>query len=226
MRLAALISGGKDSMLALHLAAEHHDIVCLATAMPDNPDSYMFHTPNLHLVDAIARCLEKPIFKIPVSGEEEKEVEELRRGIECLKVDGLVIGGMQSEYQRGRFAAICEKLGLEMVAPLWGKDAEWIMEKVAESFDAIFVKVAAYGLDEKWLGRKIDERAIVDLKELNRKYGIHVAGEGGEFETLVLDAPLYRKQIAVRDAKSRWFGDSGVYVIDKFDIVEKVTGKM
>ncbi len=221
MRLAALISGGKDSMLALHLAAERHDVVCLVTAMPDNPDSYMFHTPNLHIVDAIARCLEMPLLKIPVSGEEEREVEELREGIECLKVDGLVIGGMQSEYQRKRFADICEKLGLEMVAPLWGKDAEWIMEKVAESFDAIFVKVAAYGLDERWLGRKIDGKAIVDLKELNRKYGIHVAGEGGEFETLVLDAPLYRRKIAVKDATPTWFGDSGVYVIDEFEIVDK-----
>ena len=221
MKLAALISGGKDSMLALHLAAEQHDIVCLVTAMPDNPDSYMFHTPNLHLVDAIARCLEKPLFKIPVSGEEEREVEELREGIECLNVDGLVIGGMQSEYQRRRFAAICEKLGLEMVAPLWGKDAEWIMKKVAENFDAIFVKVAAYGLDEKWLGRRIDSRAVEELMELNRKFGIHLAGEGGEFETLVLDAPLFRKRIDVVEASVEWRRDSGVYSIQEYRLVQK-----
>jgi predicted ATP pyrophosphatase (TIGR00289 family) len=222
MKLAALISGGKDSMLALHMAAERHDIACLVTAVPDNVDSYMFHTPNLHIVDAIAKCLGKPLLKIPVSGEEEKEVEELREGIECLSIDGLVIGGMESEYQRKRFAAICERLGLEMVAPLWGKEAEWIMKKVAESFDAIFVKVAAYGLDEKWLGRKIDEKAIEELKELNRKYGIHVAGEGGEFETLVLDAPLYKKRIVVKGSIPKWFGDSGVYVIEEFNIVDKI----
>lgn len=221
MKLAALISGGKDSMLALHIAAEEHDVVCLVTAMPDNPESYMFHTPNLHLVDAIARCLEKPLLKIPVSGEEEKEVEELRKGIECLNVDGLVIGGMQSEYQRRRFAAICKKLGLEMVAPLWGKDAEWIMKKVAENFDAIFVKVAAYGLDESWLGRRIDGRAVEELMELNRKFGIHLAGEGGEFETLVLDAPLFRKRIDVVEASVEWRRDSGVYSIQKYRLVQK-----
>lgn len=63
MGLAALISGGKDSMLALHKAAENNEIACLVDVIPKNPDSYMYHTPNLHLFDAIAECLDLPLYK-------------------------------------------------------------------------------------------------------------------------------------------------------------------
>ncbi len=221
MRVAALISGGKDSMLAMHIAAEKHEIVCLVSAIPENPESYMFHTPNLHLLDAIALCLDRPIYKVPTPGKEEEEVEDLTKALQVLKIDGIVIGGIESEYQRSRFAKVCEKLGIEMLAPLWHVEPEKIMKEVAENFEVIFVRTAAMGLDERWLGRRIDENAIEELKSLNKKYGIHVAGEGGEFETLVLDAPLYRKRIAIKSYSIVKDANSSTMVVKEFAIEDK-----
>jgi predicted ATP pyrophosphatase (TIGR00289 family) len=215
------VSGGKDSMLALHKVAEKHEIVCLVGVMPENIDSFMYHTPNLHLLDAISVCLEKPIYKIPTKGEEEKEVDDLINALEHLKIDGIVIGGIESEYQRKRFKRVADELGVEMVAPLWHVDPKEIMEEVVEIFDTIIVKVSAMGLDESWLGRKIDRSTLDDLIKLNREYRIHLAGEGGEFETLVLDAPLYKKRIVIKNAEIDWRGCVGTYRVLDFEIVSK-----
>jgi len=199
MRLAALISGGKDSVLAMHKAAEKNEISCLVSVVSENIDSFMFHTANIHLTDAIAVAMGKPLYKVFVSGEEEKEVEELRKQLSVLKVDGIVIGGIRSEYQRKRFKKIADDLGIELIAPLWHVDERKILEEVKEKFEAVIIKVSAYGMDESFLGRKIDDEIIRKLMELNEKYGVNLAGEGGEFETLVLNAPLYRRKIVIKD---------------------------
>ncbi len=221
MKLAAFISGGKDSMLALHKASEKHEVVCLVTVKPANPDSYMFHTVNVDLVDYIAICLEKPLYKIFVSGEKEKEVEEVAKALENLNVDGIVIGGIESEYQRRRFKKICEENGLKMFAPLWKKNPEDIVREVAEKFEAIIVKVSAEGLDEKWLGRRIDSKAVEELMELSKRYGIHPAGEGGEFETLVLNAPLYKKKLKINGWRIQKEALASSLIVEKIELESK-----
>jgi predicted ATP pyrophosphatase (TIGR00289 family) len=217
MRLAALVSGGKDSMLALHRASEEHRIVCLVSIIPENLDSYMFHTSNLHMLDAIAFCLQLPIYKILTSGEKEREVDDLTKALKVLKIDGIVIGGIESEYQRSRFQKVCDELNIELVAPLWHEKPEKIMSEITK-FDVMIVKVAAMGMDESWLGKKIDRRTVEELKILNRKYGVHLAGEGGEYETLVLNAPLYTKRIVVKEKRVRWDGSSGMLDVIEFEL--------
>lgn len=229
MKLAALISGGKDSMLALHRAAKDNEIVCLVGVVPKNPDSYMYHTPNLHLLDAIAECLNLPLHKIATAGEEEKEVDDLIDGLKSLKgnlknldVDGLVIGGLESEYQKKRFEKVCNALNIKMVAPLWHTDVLEMMKEVVNNFECIIVKVSAMGLTEDWLGRKIDSDCLNDLIKLNERYGIHLAGEGGEYETLVLDAPLYKKRIVVEEFDVKWKNYNGVFEIKRFRLEDRV----
>ena len=221
MKVAALISGGKDSMLALHKATEKYNVVCLVGVIPENPDSFMFHTPNLHMLDAIASSIGLPIYKVPTSGEKEKEVDDLINALKHLRIDGIVIGGIESEYQRKRFEKIANELGIEMIAPLWRMDPIMIMKEVAEKFEAIIVKTSAMGLDESWLGRTIDEKLINDLIKLNKKYKIHIAGEGGEFETLVLNAPLYKKRIVVEEYKKIVDGSVGILEVTRFKLEPK-----
>ena len=221
MKVAALISGGKDSMLALHKAAEKYDIECLVGVIPKNPDSFMYHTPNLHLLDAIAECMDLPLHKVFTVGEEEKEVDDLISGLEKIDVDGIVIGGLESEYQKRRFERVCNSLNLKLITPLWKVNVLDIMREVVEKFECIIVKVSAMGLSKDWLGRKIDENCLKDLIKLNESYGIHLAGEGGEYETLVLDAPLYKKRIIVEDFDVKWKNYYGVYEIKSFRLEKK-----
>jgi ABC transporter with metal-binding/Fe-S-binding domain ATP-binding protein len=214
MNLAALISGGKDSCFAIYKALqEGHIITDLVTIKPANEDSYMFHSANIHLTGLISEACGIPLTSQISSGEKEKELDDLKKALLPLKVEGIVVGAIESEYQASRVRCLCEELGLVMYAPLWHKDPESLLFEMIECMDIIIVKVAADGLDESWLGRHFDKKMIADLKELNRRYRVHFAGEGGEYETLVLNAPYYRKKIKLIESQKIWMGDHGVLKI-------------
>ena len=219
MKLAALISGGKDSAFAIYKAfQEGHVVTDLVTIRPANIDSYMFHSANIHLTELISQSCGIPLTSQISSGEKEKELDDLEKALRCVKVDGVAVGAIESEYQAKRVKQICDKLGLVMYAPLWHKEPESLLREMIRCMDIVMVKVAAAGMDESWLGRRFDEKMIVDLKELNRKYRVHMAGEGGEYETLVLYAPFYSKRINLIETEKIWSVDHGIMKVLKAEL--------
>ena len=222
MKLAALISGGKDSMFSIQRAKEDgHEVTHLVTIIPDNKDSYMFHSANIHLTELISEACRIPLVTEISSGEKEKELSDLKRALSNLDVEGVIAGAIESEYQTSRVRNICDELGLELYAPLWHNEPESLVREMVERMDIRMVKVAAGGLDESWLGRRFDDKLLDDLKELNRKYRIHFAGEGGEYETLVLDAPFYEKRIELVETDKVWMGDHGMLRVLRAELAEK-----
>ncbi len=222
MKLAALISGGKDSSFAIYRALqEGHEIIDLITIVPANQDSYMFHSANIHLTELISEAAGIPLTSMTSSGEKEKELGDLKKALRSVRVEGVVAGAIESEYQASRVRRICEELGLKMYAPLWHNDPEALLREMIRLMDIRMVKVAAAGMDESWLGRRFDERLIEDLKMLHRKYRVHLAGEGGEYETLVLDAPYYKKRINLLETEKVWMGDHGVMRVIRAELGEK-----
>ena len=223
MRVAVLCSGGKDSSYALWLAMKQgHDVTGIVAMIPKREDSWMFHYPNMHLIDLFAECSNLPLIKTETSGERELELEDLKRALSGLEADGVVNGAIASKYQKSRIDRICEGLGLKSMAPLWGTDPqELLLNLIAEGFEAIVTSVSAEGLDESWLGRKIDEAAVQDLLKLNRKYKVNICGEGGEYESLVLDAPFFKKRIEPMDVEIVWRGTGGYLLIKRAQILEK-----
>ncbi len=222
MRLAALISGGKDSSFAIYRALqEGHTVTDLITIKPENEDSYMFHSANIHLTELISQACDIPLTSRISSGEKEKELDDLRDALCSVKVDGVIAGAIESEYQASRVRRICDELGLKMYTPLWHKDPEGLLREMIGYMDIIMVKVAALGLDESWLGRRFDENMIDDLKYLNKKYRVHILGEGGEYETLVLDAPYYTKRINLLETRKIWMGDHGIMTVIRAELGEK-----
>lgn len=95
------------------------------------------------------------------------------------------------------------------------------MELLELNFEVIIVSVSAMGLDESWLGRRITTELLEDLLELHKKYGVHLAFEGGEAETLVLDCPLFGKRIDIIEAEKVWNRDSGHYIIKEAVLTNK-----
>jgi ABC transporter with metal-binding/Fe-S-binding domain ATP-binding protein len=222
MKLAALISGGKDSSFAIYRALqEGHVVTDLVTIKPQSEDSYMFHSANIHLTELISRACGIPLTSKTSSGEKEKELDDLRDALRSVKVDGVAVGAIESQYQASRVIRICDELGLKMYAPLWHKEPEPLLREMVKCMDIRMVKVAAGGMDESWLGRRFDEKLIEDLKALNRKYRIHIMGEGGEYETLVLDAPYYKKRINLIETEKVWMGDHGVLKVIRAELGEK-----
>ncbi len=222
MKLAALISGGKDSSFAIYKALqEGHEVTHLVTIMPVNPDSYMFHSANIHLTGIISQACGIPLICETSSGEKEKELDDLKKALQRVKVDGVVAGAIESEYQASRVRRICEELGFQMYAPLWHREPESMLREMIKYMDIRMVKVAAAGMDESWLGRRFDVRMIEDLKALHRRYKVHIAGEGGEYETLVLDAPYYKERINLLETETMWMGDYGVMNVIRAELGKK-----
>ena len=223
MRLAALVTGGKDSILALYRAQKMgHDVAVLATMISHRDDSYMFHFPNIHLTDDISRSLEIPLVKAETSGIKEEELKDLKNLLSSLDVDGVVSGAIQSSYQKKRIEKICQELELESVTPLWHESPLDLMnELISQKFKVIIVGVYAHGLDRSWLGKEINYQTLKQLVELNKKYQISLVGEGGEYESLVLDCPIFKKRIEIVEAKIKFENNFGTYGIQEVKLIEK-----
>jgi ABC transporter with metal-binding/Fe-S-binding domain ATP-binding protein len=223
MRVAALCSGGKDSSLALWLAMKQgHEVAHIVAMIPRRADSWMFHFSNVRLIDLFADCVGLPLIKAETSGEREVELEDLKRVLQTLDIEGVVSGAIASSYQKSRIDRICEELGLKSITPLWGRvPLELLRELIAAGFEAIVTSVSAEGFDESWLGRKLDEAAVCDLLELNRRYKVNLIGEGGEYESLVLYAPFFNKRIEPVEIEHVWRGTNGYLIIKQAKLVEK-----
>ncbi len=223
MRLAGLFSGGKDSCYAARLAEEAgNGVDYLVSMRSENPDSYMFHTVNIGLTELQAYAWGKEHVEAKTRGVKEKELDDLEKCLKGLDVEGVVTGAVASSYQRQRVDRICEELGLEHVSPLWGRERVGLLNEMLRSgMVIVFSAVAAHGLDQKWLGRKLDRQALNSLIQLRERYGVDPCGEGGEYESLVLDAPWFRYRIEIRKAERSWDGVSGRYRIVEADLRPK-----
>lgn len=224
MKLGVLFSGGKDSCYAIYKAGKEHDIVCLITMASENPDSYMFHTPNIELAKLQADSLNIPLVFGRTKGEKEKELKDLKdlikKAKEKYKIEGIVTGAIRSEYQASRIQKICDELKLKCVNPLWHKDqVELLNELLQNKFEVIITRVAAYPFDESLLGKKIDEEVIKKLADMQKKYHINPSGEGGEIETFVVNCPLFKKRIEILKFSKKYSNNEGSFTIEKAELI-------
>lgn len=215
MRVAALFSGGKDSVFAVYITQQYGwEISHLVTILPEKSDSWMYHSLNIHLTGLLAETLNIPLIQKSTKGEKETELLDLKHLLQDLEIDGVVSGAIASEYQRTRIEKICDELGIKSFTPLWHKNQELLLrDQVKAGFHIIVVGVFASGFDETWLGKTINEETIDSLVHLNKKYGINIAGEGGEFETLVLDGPLFHHKLVIDESLKKWNRDSGIFQV-------------
>lgn len=202
MSWAALTSGGKDSILSCQKAIDSgKDVQYLVTARPKNLDSYMFHSANLDVVPVIAKVADMKYVEIATEGNKEEELADLESGLNRLDVEGVIAGAVASEYQADRVKAITDRLGLELFTPLWHMDTELLLREVALRMDARIVVTAAEGLDASFLGVRFDDALIHRLKHVAATRRINLAGEGGEYESITLNAPFFSRPITYTSAK-------------------------
>jgi diphthine-ammonia ligase len=223
MHLAALFSGGKDSVLATCIMEQQgHSVDVLVTVRPRDPFSWVFHTPNLDLLPLTAQAMGKELVAVDSSGTEDDDLEALRTALSSLELDGVITGAIASDYQWDRINHVCDGLGIRVFSPLWRKDQGMLMEELLDmGVRAIIVSVSAEGLDASWLGREIEGRALEELKTVVDRYGINLAGEGGEYETLALDSPLHRHALKVVEWTVETGRDRGSLTVTKAVLEEK-----
>lgn len=204
MKCVILLSGGKDSVAAVEVARDHGwDVPVALRMVPAEDDAWMFHVPNLDVVEGVAECMGLELVTAAARADPEEEVEDLEaalRGIqESHGVEAVLSGALASDYQKTRIDRIGHRLGLKTFAPLWHKHRRtYVQGLIGGGYDLRFSRVAADGLGPEWAGAAFDADRLAKLEALRSRPDI--AGEGGEFETLVLDAPHFTKRIIVDDA--------------------------
>lgn len=229
MRVIALLSGGKDSVSAVDVARGFGwDVVAALVLRPAQDDAWMFHTPNLGVVAGVADCLDLPLVEAKVRSGQAEEVEDLEAALRDAKarhqLDGLVSGALASEYQRTRLDLVGHRLGLRTFAPLWHKEPRGYMATLAgPGWDVRFSRTAADGVPNAWAGKRLDG-AKVDAMARHAARP-HIAGEGGEYETLVLDAPSYRSRIVVDRAHVEATASRATWIVQAWRLEPKPNWK-
>ncbi|XP_952275.1 uncharacterized protein TA13205 [Theileria annulata] len=215
MKLLSLISGGKDGIYSILCARRQgHEIVLLGHMTPQDSnthelDSYMFQTIGHNVIESISKCLDIPLLErtierapastksLDYTPDDQDEVEDLynlvKEALVCFNLSYL--NNKSTRWVKN----VCSRLNLSSVNPLWERNQrDLIKEMIDEGMEAILIKTCSLGLNEKHLGRKISE-IYEELLEMENKYGLNVCGEGGEYETLVLDCPIYKKKILIEE---------------------------
>lgn len=228
VRLGVLLSTGKDSLLATQIMLEqNYDVACFITINSDNKDSYMYHGPNTHLASLQAEATGRPLIVKETRGKKEEELLELKEAIseavQKYKIEGIVTGALFSNYQRKRIEKICDELGIKSFSPLWHMDQQKEVKLlINKGFKFTIIKIAAEGLSTSWLGDLITENHLERLKQLNKKIGFNIAGEGGEYESLVLDAPFFKKEIVIKKSKiEQESGIEATLIVKDASLLEK-----
>ncbi|CAJ0954864.1 unnamed protein product, partial [Mesorhabditis belari] len=212
MDVVGLVSGGKDSCYNLMCAVQQgHRIVALANLHPpeavDELDSWMYQSVATSAVKLYSEAMGIPLYTHEITGRPlntefsyvETNLYQLLKRVTSAHptIKGVCAGAILSEYQKGRVENVAARLALTPLAFLWKRDQhELLSEMITNAVEAILVKVAAAGLKPKHLGLTIKEM-YDELERLNKEFGVHMCGEGGEYETFVLDCPLFRKRIVI-----------------------------
>jgi len=220
MKLAALFSGGKDSTYAIYLAKKlGHSVDVLLTLYPHSSESHLLHYPNIEFTQLQAESMKTPqLIEETLSDDSENESKKLNNLISLAKekysINGIVHGGILSEYQKDNFSLICEKNQLKIISPLWNKEPEsYMKELLNENFEYIISTVSSAGLNDSWLGRIIDKNGLDELQKLQKKFRFNLNFEGGEAETFVTNCPLFEKRLLIQDSTTEWDGYRGRFEI-------------
>lgn len=229
--VALLSGGKDSLFNVFKATQEGHNIVAIANLKPpkgtdgDELDSYMYQTVGHQAIEMVAQALEKPLFRAEITGptsnkdlvyeepkgappsDQDDEVEQLYKLLVSIRdehnihYEAVSVGAVASSYQKSRVENICKRLNIKMLAYLWNKDQDQLLQEMIDNnFHAILIKVACIGLDKKHVGQSIKE-AQAHLRYLSREYNTNVCGEGGEYETLVLDCPLYKQKLVLESSE-------------------------
>ena len=222
MKLASLFSGGKDSTFAIHLAQKQgHQVVCLLSVFAKSEESHLLHHPNIQWTKLQSEAMNIPQLTINSDSDQtEDELVELEKLLQNAKdqfgIEGMVHGGIKSQFQKEKFENLCSKLNLNVVSPLWNTEPEQYMNDLLDSnFEFIMTTVSSDGLDDSWLGKSISKTDIETLKQLSKKFGFNLNFEGGEAETFVVNCPLFSNSINITKSNKTWDGYRG-----RFEIVD------
>ena len=231
MKVAILYSGGKDSAHAIDYALKKGwNIQYLLSVKPNRTDCFLFHFPTVEHTPQLAQSLGLKHILIPCTvADPEQEAALVKEVIEKNPVEALILGGVGlQETQLGSLQKALLPLGTEVFASHVGEDEETIMrDMIARGFRIIITQFATDGLGMDWLGKELTLENFEELKKRSRQFGFDLLGEGGYYDTLVIDGPIFPQALRIVDSynvqESKYCGH---LVVTKTAVVEKNTPEL
>lgn len=211
-------TGGKDGCFACYKAiSEGYQVTHLLNFR--NTKKIGSHEINPEVIQAQSEALGIPLIQrdfISYEQEFKRVVVEIRaRGGD---IDGAVFGHIQTH--RGLVERICRDLEIELLLPIWKKDSYYVLKEIIDSgFKVVVVSIRDGLLGREWLGRSIDEGFVSDL--ISSDMSIDPCGENGEFHTLVVDGPIFKKRIVISKSDPKFQEGYWSMNIREFAVREK-----
>ena len=203
LNLAAVWSGGKDGCLSCFKAIqENYKVNCLLNLVSRANDLVSFHAFHKEIVTMQSKAVQIPVFQKKIYPQHsnrvqfEKELKEIFIGLRDKGIDGLIFGYvLPGDYQRKLVNRLSLEVGLKLIEPLYKKNSKRIiLEFIRLGFKAVIVNLDTGIIDKYWLGRLLDEKFV---EYLDNKNGVDVCGDKGEYHTLVIDGPLFKRSISI-----------------------------
>jgi ABC transporter with metal-binding/Fe-S-binding domain ATP-binding protein len=206
LRVSCLVSGGKDSIYALWYAFHQYEVVSIINFVSDSSESLLFHIPNSKYVSLIAEMFSLPLISVKTKSDDIKEeIEQLTNAIRKSETEAIITGGIRSEFQRYHFNRAAMLANVKCFNPLWRLSPELIIQDLIKNhFEIILISVSSMGLDKNFLGEKLTPKLINKIKDLPYGFDHAIVGEGGEYESFVLDAPFFPSRIVIQDSQIHW----------------------
>lgn len=208
-------SGGKDSCFAFYQAlAKGYRVSHLVNFI-----SKKYHRVRFHGTEAKLIQLQAGAIGIPLLQKETKDDDyepAFKKAVKSLLpngITGMIFGDIYIQGHREWVERICGELGIKALEPLWGQDPERILrEFINAGFEAIVISANANLMDKKWVGQRLDKKFLKYLKD----HKIDRCGEQGEYHTLVINGPIFKKKIKIIKSKpilrdGYWFLDTIQY---------------
>jgi diphthine-ammonia ligase len=210
------LSGGKDSTYALYEALKEglnvNHLLFINTGSKA-------HLANKWVLKLISEALEIPAITV------NKELPEIRKALKKLKADVLVSGVMTTPEHMDWYQEVCNPIQVKHYAPLWGKNPLTALDEMKQlGFRMLIIEVnTAMGSNKNWLGKEIDDKMLNEIKKLGNEQQINPIGEWGEYHTIVLDCPIYKKRINILKSEIKWENSKGYFTIKKANLQPKTT---
>ena len=194
-------SGGKDSCFAFYTAiSQGVKIAHLVNTVANDSKRVRFHGVPAEIIRAQADAIGINLIQEETSWDGYEK--EFREAVGALVKDGvgsIVTGDIHLEDSRRWIEKVSADLGLGVLTPLWGRRSEDILEEfIRDGFVATVVSAQADTFDKSWIGRRIDQEFLHDIKGIK---GIDVCGENGEYHTLVTDGPIFKKKVEIGETR-------------------------
>jgi len=228
MKVALMFSGGKDSTQAVGWCKDQdYEIKALIAVKPSSPEAYLWHYATVEHTSLQAKALGLPLIYLECN-EFGPEVEAgiLAPIFDNLDIDAVILGGVGLQRTQIReIRKVAGRFGIETIVPYesWSSE-ELLCHEIENGLEIIITEVAAAGLTQDWIGKKLDLTTLNEIRILAKKYGFDPLGEGGSYNTYVLDAPFFKNKIKFLESKAIWDSKhrSGFLDVKKAEIVTKI----